>query len=221
MRGCLKDILTGVGCLTVLFFVVFLGWHYRAQVGGLYDSVVHRAPAVAVQDTGQGVGHPSAAALASALKKQQAIGRRGGPAYVTLTPDEMASLVELGLGPAGTAALDSITVVLGEGRFAFHASLNMKVLGPRILGPMAAMFRDREPIAVSGPARVGAVGAIAWQPDSFVVRSFPFPKSTVPMLVDRLTGRPDGVVPIPVPATVGDMRIRASGVTFYRRSGKQ
>jgi hypothetical protein len=97
----------------------------------------------------------------------------------------------------------------------------MDVLGPRVLGPFAAMFGNREPVAVSGPARVAAVGAIAWEPDSFVVKSFPFPKSTVPMLVNRLTGRPDGVVPIPVPPTVGDMRIRASGVTFYRRSGQQ
>jgi hypothetical protein len=218
MRGCLKDMLTGVGCLTVLFLAALLGWHYRAQVGGLYHSVVDRAPAAAVQDSGQGVGRPGTAALASALKKQGAIGQKGGPAYVTLTPDEMASLVALGLGPVGTAALDSISVVLGEGRFAFHASLKMDVLGPKVLGPFAAMFGDREPVAVAGPAHVGAVGAVAWEPDSFVVKSFPFPKSTVPMLVNRLTGRPDGVVPIPVPPTVGDMRIRASGVTFYRRA---
>ena len=192
--------------MTVLFLAALLGWHYRAQVGGLYHSVVDRAPAVAVQDSGQGVGHPGAVALATA--------------YVTLTPDEMASLVALGLGPAGTAALDSISVVLGEGRFAFHASLKMDVLGPKVLGPFAAMFGSREPVAVSGPARVAAVGAVAWEPDSFVVKSFPFPKSTVPMLVDRLTGRPDGVVPIPIPPTVGDMRIRPSGVTFYRKAGK-
>lgn len=220
MRGCLKDVLTGVGCLTVLFFAALLGWHYRAQVGGLYHSVVDRAPAAAVQDSSEGVGRPSAAALASALKKQREIGRKGGPTYVTLTPDEMASLVALGLGPAGAAALDSISVVLGEGRFAFHASLKMDVLGPKVLGPFAGVFGDREPVAVSGPAHVAAVGAVAWEPDSFVVRSFPFPRSTVPALVDRLTRRPDGVVPIPVPPTVGDMRIRASGVTFYRKSGK-
>jgi hypothetical protein len=207
--------------LTVLFLAALLGWHYRAQVGGAYHSIVDRRPqAAVVQDSGAATGHPSAAALASAHKKQEAIGRKGGPAYVTLTPDEMASLIAQGLGPAGAAALDSISVVLGEGRFAFHASLKMDVLGPRVLGPMAAMFRDREPIAVSGPARVAAVGAVAWEPDSFVVRSFPFPQSMVPMVVNRLTGRPDGVVPIPVPATVGDMRIRASGVTFYRRAGK-
>ena len=221
MRGCLKDILTGVGCLTVLFFVAMLGWHYRAQVGGVYHSIVDRRPqAAVVQDSGDATGHPSAAALAAAHKKQREIGRKGGPAYVVLTPDEMASLIAEGLGPAGAAAMDSIRVVLGEGRFAFHASLKMDALGPRVLGPMAMMFRDREPIAVSGPAHVAAVGAVAWQPDSFVVRSFPFPKSTVPMMVDRLTGRPDGVVPIPVPATVGDMRIRESGVTFYRKAGK-
>ena len=204
--------------MTVLFFVALLGWHYRAQVGGLYHSIVDRPHAAVVQDSSASTGHPSAAALAAAHKKQREIGRKGGPAYVTLTPDEMASLMAEGLGPAGAAALDSIRVVLGEGRFAFHASLKMDVLGPRVLGPFAAMFGDREPVAVSGPAHVAAVGAVAWEPDSFVVRSFPFPHSMVPMVVNRLTGRPDGIVPIPVPPTVGDMRIRASGVTFYRRA---
>jgi hypothetical protein len=79
------------------------------------------------------------------------------------------------------------------------------------------MLSAREPVRVSGPARVAAVGAVAWKPDSFVVRSFPFPESAVPVVVNKLTGRPDGIVPISVPPTVGDLRIRTSGVTFYRR----
>jgi hypothetical protein len=220
MRGCLKDIFAGVGCVTLLVFVALLGWHYRAQVGGAYHSLVDRPPAAAVQDSGDATGHPSAAALASAHKKQGAIGTPGGPAYVTLDPNEMASLIAEGLGPAGAAALDSVSVILGEGRFAFHASLKMDVLGPRVLGPFAAMFGDREPVAVSGPARVAAVGAVAWQPDSVVIRAFPFPHAMVPIVINRLTGRPDGIVPIPVPATVGDLRIRPSGVTFYRKTAK-
>jgi hypothetical protein len=94
----------------------------------------------------------------------------------------------------------------------------MDLLGKGLLGPLAGMFGPREPVSVSGPARVAAVGAVAWEPDSFVIRSFPLPRSAVPLLVNRLTGRPDGVVPISVPGTVGDLHIRPDGVTFYRRA---
>jgi hypothetical protein len=71
---------------------------------------------------------------------------------------------------------------------------------------------------MSGPAVVVAPGRVAWRPDDFQVRAFPFPASLVPRLVDALTGGHDGTVPIAVPATVGDVRIQGSGVTFYRRT---
>jgi hypothetical protein len=130
----------------------------------------------------------------------------------------MASLVAAGLGIAGRAAVDSLVVTLDENRLGLQAVLNTSLLGAALPDPLRAILSDTEPIRVSGGARVAAMGAVAWEPDSFVVRSFPFPRSAVPVLVNKLTGRPDGIVPIPVPRAVGDLRIRPSGVTFYRRS---
>lgn len=219
--GCFKNLLAGIGCLTVVTVGGIVGWHYRAQLGGLYRSIVERrSPASAPgsgTDTVPSTGRPSAQALDSARRKRDALARPNGPAYVTLTADEMAALVASGVGPAGRAALDSITVTLGDDRFEFRAVLKTQVLREALPGPLAGILGAREPISVSGPARVAAKGAVAWEPDSFVVRSFPFPRSAVPVLVNKLTGRPDGIVPIPVPTTVGDLRIRPDGVTFYRR----
>jgi hypothetical protein len=59
---------------------------------------------------------------------------------------------------------------------------------------------------------------VAWRLDSIRLRAFPFPASLVPRLVNAVTGGRDGTVPIVVPATVGDVRIRSDGVTFYRRA---
>ena len=70
---------------------------------------------------------------------------------------------------------------------------------------------------IAGAARVAGPGLVAWRPDVFTIRQFPFPGSVVPRLVNRLTGRDDGSLPIAVPPTVGDLRIRVDGVTFYRR----
>ncbi len=164
-------------------------------------------------------GRPSPAALASARQKRADLARPGGPAFVVLDAAELASLIVEGLGPAGREALDSVEVTLGEDRLTVHAAMKTDVLGGA-LGPLAAILNPWEPIRVSGPARVAAVGALAFEPDSFVVRAFPFPSQAVPALVNRITGRPDGIVPIPVPPTVGDLRIRPDGVTFYRRAGR-
>lgn len=218
--GCFKNLLAGIGCLTVAAAGGIAGWHYRAQLGGLYRSIVERsAPAAPAPraDPVASTGRPSAQALESARRKREAMARPDGPAYMTLTADEMAAFIADGLGPAGRAALDSITVTLGDDRFEFRAVLKTQALRGALPGPLAGVLSAREPVSVSGPARVAAKGAVAWEPDSFVVRSFPFPRSAVPVLVNQLTGRPDGIVPIPVPPAIGDLRIRPDGVTFYRR----
>jgi hypothetical protein len=223
-NGCLRDTLAGVGCLTLLVIGGVLGWQYRAQVEGLYHSFRgdrHGAQASAPADSVEAPGRLSAEALEAARAKWDAMARADGPSYVRLTASELAALIAQGLGPGGRAALDSIQVTLGEDRFAFRASLKMDLLGKGLLGPLGELLGAREPVTVSGPARVAAVGAVAWEPDSFAVRSFPLPRSAVPRLVNKLTGRRDGVVPIKVPRTVGDLHIRPDGVTFYRRDGER
>jgi hypothetical protein len=162
------------------------------------------------------IGRPSDAALRAARGKEGAMERPDGPASVALTAAEMASLIEDGLDPVGRRALDSLEVVLAPDRLELRAALVTSNLGD-LLGPFAAMFRPREPMRASGPARVTRPGVVAWEPDSFVVRAFPFPSELVPALVSRLTGGGGGAVPIRVPETVGDVRIAPGGVTFYRR----
>lgn len=226
MRGLIKTLFAAVGCLTVLAVSGVVAWQYRSQIAGLYDSVARHggerdqgragAGVGAPQDNGP-TGRPSEQALQSARRKQDAMAQARGPAYVVLTASEVASMIAGGLTPVGRQALDSIAVTLGQDRLELRAAIKTSMLGSGVLGPLTYMLNPWEPIRVSGPAHVAGVGVGAWEPDSFVVRSFPFPRSTVPVILNRLTGRPDGLVPIPVPATVGDLRIRPDGVTFYRR----
>jgi hypothetical protein len=160
-------------------------------------------------------GRPSEAALRSARWKEALMERPNGPRSVTLTAAEMASLIQDGLDPVGRRALDSLEVFLAPGRLELRAELITENLSG-LLGPFAAMFRSREPMRVSGPAHLARPGVAAWQPDSFVLRAFPFPPGLVPALVDRLTGGAGGTVPIRVPLTVGGVRIAPGGVTFLR-----
>lgn len=163
------------------------------------------------------VGRPSSAALASALGKQDSMRRPKGPASVTLSADEMASLVQSMLQPQARRALDSVGIRLGTGRLTLIGYLVTAELGSELFGPLASMFQPMEPVWVSGPARATGPGLIAWAPDSFAVRNYMLPQSAIPVLVRRLTGGNDGSIPIAVPPTVSRIRIEPGAVTFSRR----
>lgn len=166
---------------------------------------------------GSHVGHASSRALASALDKQDAMRRPNGPKSVTLTPEEMASLVQFSMQPQAREALDSLGVSLEPGRITLHGYLVTASLGSEIFGPMAMMLDPREPLSVSGPARAAAPGLISWVPDTFMVRTYQLPQGAIPMLVRRLTGSADGTVAIAVPPTVTRIKIESGAMTFSRK----
>ncbi len=205
-----------VGCVTLLLVAGFVTYQYRTQIAGTIRSV-REGPISAGSADAPTVGTPSDDALRSARRKERAIGERGGPAFVVLTADEMASLVWDGLDPAARAAIDSLRVTLDEDRFILEAMLRTRVFGRDLLGPLGGVLAEREPLRVAGPARYRNVGVVAWEPNTFAIRAFPFPQVVVPRLVNRLTGRTDGSLPLAVPETVDDVRVRPGGVTFYRR----
>lgn len=181
-------------------------------------SLLAAAPRLPETQTFAADGRPSAAALASARSKQAAMRQASGPQSVTLSPDEMASLIQAGLHAEARRALDSIRVRLEPGRIALHAYLLTASLDT-LLGPIAMLLGPREPMAVAGPARSVKAGLIAWEPDNFTIRSFAFPQAAIPHLVNQLTGGSDGTIPIAVPPTVRQIRIQPAGVTFSRQAG--
>jgi hypothetical protein len=212
MPGCLKNVFATVGCVTVLAAAGVAGWEYRAQLAELYHSVTGDAAGAAR------TGYPSPAALASGERKEAAVRRADGPSDVTLTPAETAALIAEGLAPGASDVLDSLSVTLAPGRLTLQGRINTAILNPDFLGPFKETLARVEPFTIAGPVHVTAPGLLAWTPDVFTVHAVPFPASAVPRLTDKLTGRTDGAIPIVVPRTIGDVRIRAGGVTFYRRT---
>jgi hypothetical protein len=216
IRGCFTNIFAGIGCLTVLALGLIGAWYFRDDIADLYVSIVER-------DTDPGpteptTGHPSSSALRSAVDKERDIARSGGPDSVILDADEMASLIEDRLTRAARQALDSMTVTLELDRFTLEAALETERFGGDLLGPLRGMIDPREPIRISGPAKVRAPGVIGWDVDEFRVASFPFPGPAIPVLVNRLTGGDGGAMLFAVPAEVDDLKIMPDGVTFYRRA---
>jgi hypothetical protein len=212
-----------VGLILILGVTGMLAWVNRDRLARIYEREVEprlRDPLPlplpgAGGERGDAVGVPSPSALRAAERKEQRIARRGGPAYVVLSADEMASLIDARLDESARAVLDSVRVSLAEDRFRLEAQLLTDGFG-EALGPLAGLLEPREPLRAAGTARVHRPGVVTWRPDELMLRTFPFPGLAIPRLVNRMTGGSDGAFHIAVPATVGDVRVRADGVTFYR-----
>ena len=214
--GCFKNVFAAIGCLVVVALLGLAAWYFRAEITDAYRGIVG-SDGTGSDASEVTVGRPSPDHLRSAEMRESTIAQRDGPDEIVLSADEMASLIQDRLNPVARRALDSISVTLGRDRFSLRAELLTEVFGRDLLGPLRGMIDPREPLRVSGTAEIRAPGVVAWKIDEFVVSSFPFPGPAIPLLVDRLTGGTNGVILIAVPATVGDLRIRADGVTFYRR----
>ena len=214
----LRNFFAFLGCLTTVAVGGVIAWSCRDQIAGLYHSTVESRRAVSGADvtTGPTIGRPTDEARRAAERKERAIAERDGPAYVVLTADEMAALIDSRLDPAARLALDSLQVTLAEDRLSLEAALVTDVVGRDLLGPLAGLLEAREPLRLAGPARLAAAGVVLWRPDEFIVRSLSVPHAAVPKLVDRVAGGDDGAFHIEVPSTVGDIRIRPDGVTLYR-----
>lgn len=215
--GCLKNVLAGVGCLVVLLVAVVGGYIYRDRLAHLYRKVrgiAEPAPAVYVQPG------PGGATRAEAALRDLA--RRGGPAYVDLTADELAALIDRELARVPRRVFDSVAVALGVQRVLVKGSLDVSGLPQRLLGPLAQGLGRHEPVVAGGRLAAGPDGRLRWTVDQLTIRDFPFPQSVIPAIIRALSvpDARDASVPIPLAVWVGDVRVSATGVRLYRVSAR-
>jgi hypothetical protein len=215
----MRNFLAMIGCATVLVAVAIGAWVFRDELRGAYESFQEQRAARAAGAEGDVVastGVVSDDALARAEVKEAALRDPRGPAYVELTPDEFASLVGSRLASEVGSALDSVTVGLTRDRVAISGLLRLDALGRDLLGPIADLLGSRQPLRAGGSVAVRQPGVMAWSVDEFVIRDFGFPSSAIPRLVDGLGGDTTGAFLIGIPDAVGDIRVRADGIVFYR-----
>lgn len=215
--GCLRNVLAGIGCLVVLLAAAVVGFIYRDRLAHLYRKVrgmSEPAPAVYVLPS------PGGARRAEAALRDLA--RRGGPAYVDLTADELAALIDRELARAPRRVFDSVAVALGVQHVLVKGSLDVSGLPQRLLGPLAEGLGRHEPILAGGRLAAGPDGRLRWTVDQLTIRDFPFPRSVIPAIIRSLSipDARDASVPIPLPVPVGDVRVSASGVRLYRASAR-
>jgi hypothetical protein len=210
--GCLTLPFRLIGALLVVLLLVG-AWLYRDQLLEVGRGAAgHRAPAAAV-------GVPSPAALGRA---RTALARlRAGADSVVLDPDESAALLGQAIGPAMAGQLDSLRIRLSDGRVAFTASLRTARLPRELLGPLAIAVRRQEPIAAAGAVQMRKPGLAEWDIDRMSVRDIPLPREAVPRVIARAFGDSSRrALPLALPQSVQDLRIRPAGVTLYARPSR-
>ncbi len=218
VNGCLRG-LARLVLLALLLVLVAAAWWYRAPLKQTLERWAGRRDTVlpAVRDTN--VGAPTPAALATAAGKLSALGRRDGPDSVILTPNEMASLIGMGIDWTVRKTFDSLRVELSEGSLAVHARLDTKLIPPDALGPLRGLLAAREPIRIAGPIAIARPGTARWTVREIALRGFPFPPPAVKALARQTAGADaDGTVALAVDRAIAAVAVHATGVVLYRSS---
>ena len=215
--GCLRNLLAGVGCLVVLVALAILAFVFRGRLDHLYRhlrGLPDRPPIVYVLPGKGGAAHAEAAL--------RDLARQGGPAYVDITPADMAALIDRELARMPRRVFDSLSVALDSPRVLVKGTLDVSALPQRLLGPLGEGLGRYEPVAAGGPLAAAADGRLRWTVDQLVIRDFPFPQSVIPAIIRSfaMSGTRDAAVPIPLAVPVGDVRVSAAGVRLYRAGSR-
>jgi hypothetical protein len=152
----------------------------------------------------------------AALSKLQA---RGGPAFVSIDPAELASAWMDSLSTQLPQSADSLQVKVQGSELLLSARVRLGDLGGRtVLGPLAGMVGERERVILGGTVeRADSAGMARFALTRVRVGSFDVPGPVVPRLVAALRkGRTGNALLVPLPEGVGDVRVSRGRVTLYR-----
>jgi hypothetical protein len=209
MKGCL---LWPLRLLFVLFVLLLLGggWMYRRELAGMWhfwrSGTVEEAPVT---------GKASAAGLASATNLVDSLnGWRADS--IMLNAEQLASLLQAGLGGSAARYLDSVEVTLGTDHATVSASLATEAIPRNAFGPFRRLVRDRERVSVGGRLVVLGAETGALRVDAVKLRGIPFPSSlTGRFMSASLDASEDGTVKFALPPGIRDLKVRPNGVVLY------
>lgn len=209
MKGCLMWPLRLAVALLVTF-LLFAGWAYRRELAGMWRFWRSGPPREAPV-----TGHASATGLARATDLVDSLNGWRADSIV-LTADELASLLQAGLGGDAARYLDSVAVTLGTDRATVGAMLATEAIPARALGPFKRFVRPRERVTVGGRIVVLGPESGALRVDAVALRGLPFPSAMVGRFMSSSLGAAeDGTVRFQLPAGVRDLKVRPSGVVLY------
>lgn len=211
--GCLRAIAVRVGSALVLAAIVTLCYVYRAPLADGVRRLRGRPSPDA--DT---FAQPAEGAARRAAAILDGLERRGGPAYVDLTAEELASLVDAALARTARRVFDSVAVALREGEVRVRGSLDVTGIPREALGPLSGAIGPREPVEFGGALAADSAGRLWLDITALRLAGFPFPRGTIAALLRqlRIPQLEQAAVPIPGVTGIGDVRVSRRSVRVYR-----
>lgn len=212
--GCIARL----GCLVLLAILGACAWFTRdAWLPERYRTHVTRsATATGWEPLNDQGTDRTRAALA---KLQQPT----GPAFQTLAASDLASYAFAALSKSLGSSVDSVGTRVNGDMVSMRARVRTSDLGGTTsLGPLASMLGEREWVQLTGTFHVIQPGLAEFDVREVKVHEIPLPSGMIPQLLKRI-GRgkqveglsPNGL-PLPIPRSVGDIRVAGGKVTLYK-----
>lgn len=208
MSGCLRRI----GCLVVLLAGIVAAWMTR-------DLWWERVTGRAVTDTRE---WKSAPADSEPRISRSAVGARSGPAFVSLSPGQLAALLRDATNTMSIPIRDPEVAIAGDrvsvrGRVSINATTVA-----RELGPLASLLKGEQVVTLSGRPRVESKGRGVVVVDEVRIAGAEVPGPAVRAVLAQLGGRSAGSeggepsISFSLPLTVGDIRVVRGKLVIYR-----
>lgn len=215
MFGCLGRL----GCLLMLAVLAVGGWYTKPWWYPRARAMVVAAPPAATL-TWAAITPESASAGTRAAAR---LGERSGPGMAALTPAEFAAWqLEPAMKILGSSAGKPEASVHGDTLFV-RANVAVTELGdPKSLGPLANMLDGRQPVLIAGRLAMTRPGVLGLQVTQMTVNELRLPGGLIARIVRRISVRErtdslaPGVIAMPVPASVADVRVTNGKVVLYK-----
>lgn len=209
-----------LGCLALLVVLAIAGWFTRDA----WMSKIRRGRGPDATETrAQGWQRVTAAGGVRAGAQLRKLQAKTGPAYVNVTPADLASWIMQELSRSLPASADSIEAAAIGDRLYVRTTVRTADLGAKeLLGPMAGLFGERERVQLGGALRIIRPGFGEFQVKEFRIRDFAVPRAIIPRMIRQITRgerapelSPDGL-PLQTPAYIGDVRVSDGRITLYK-----
>jgi hypothetical protein len=212
-----------LGCLVVIVLVVLIAWFTRAAwIRVLPGSGKREAVGGTATTAWQSLTPSGAQRAKSALDQLRA---PNGPAFAAVAPGELAAYIMQELSRTLPRSADSVEAAAIGDRLYVRAVVRTADLGDkRTLGPIAALFGERERLQLGGTLRIIRPGLAELQVKELKIRDFNIPQALIPRLIRQISPRdrpvglsPDGLA-LRTPDYIGDVRVSDGVITMYRAS---
>lgn len=222
--GCI----TRLGCLAVVGVVAVGGAAWWLNGGSL---------PMPWKDDARGSTTADAALKWSSLTEASAGGadavaslaRPNGPAYVTLSPGDLAGFLAMGIARALPRTAADPQVAVEGNRLHLRALVRMRDLaGDGALGSalgiaLGKSLNELDTLHIAGTMDMLRPGMAQYHVNKLAIRSVDVPPRLIPQLIRSMRSRvgladslDSDALPIPLPKSIGDIRIAGDRITLYR-----